>query len=303
MHSPLIVFITDMRKTHFSQTGFTLIELVIVITLTGIVAVILSRMTGGQMEAYVSTASRTNLVNMAVISLRKIGRDVRDAVPETIRVSGNSLEFVPITAVARYRSQAWDDASSDYLDFSSADSSFQVLGNILQPPPGSRLVIYNFGWADGMGPVAGANLYGSVSSGALSPSGSHVISPLGNEITVTEDGQNDLITLDSPFQFSFASPTKRFYVVQDAVSYVCGDGDIRRFSAYGLHRVQPVDRNAAPLSTALGSALLVDHVLDCRFTYLPGASQRNALLTITLTLLDKGERIRLIHQVHVSNRS
>ena len=292
-----------MRRTNFSQVGFTLIELVMVIMLTGLVMVILSRMSAGQMEAYLATDSRAKLVNMAEMSLRKITRDVREAVPNSVRVSGTALEFVPIIEVARYRSQDWNDASSDYLDFSSADSSFQVLGNISQPPVGSRVVIYNFGWVDGMGPVAGANLYGEASNGALSPSGSHVITPLGNEITVSEAGQNDLLTFDNPFQFASSSPTKRLYIVQDAVSYVCGGGEIRRFSAYGLHSVQPIDQTALPLSTALNSALLVDHVFACHFAYSSGVSQRNALLTITLTLLDGGEQIRLIHQVHVSNRS
>jgi MSHA biogenesis protein MshO len=294
-----------MKKNVLNAKGFTLIELIIVITLTGIVAVFISTITGNQMSAYVDVSARANLVNLAESSLRRIGRDLHNAVPNSVRVSGNAIEFVPIVSAGRYRSAPSALASSNYLDFSSLDNSFQLMGNLTQPAAGSRLVIYNFSWVDGSGPVAGANLYGSASTGALSPAGSHVISPAGNEITVTNNGVNDLITLGSAFQFAFNSPSKRVYVVNGAASYVCdaGAGEIRRYSGYGIQSTQPSNGAAAPLSSASSSALLVDHVEACTLSYSPGATQRKGIVTIILTLLDNGERVRLVHQIHVGNRA
>ena len=288
-----------------SQQGFTLMELIIVITLTGIVASLISTITSHQMAAYIDMSARANLVNLAEASLRRIGRDLHNAVPNSVRVSGTSLEFVPVAAAGRYRSAPSATAGSNHLDISGLDDSFQVLGNLTQPASGSRLVIYNFGWVDGGGPVAGSNLYGSVSSGTLSPAGSHVISPSGNDLTVTDNGVNDLVTLDSAFQFSFNSPNKRFFVINGAASYVCdtGSGQINRYAGYSIQSSQPTNGAVAPLSGAASSALLVDHVESCSFSYAPGTTERKGIVTIMLTLIDNGERVRLINQVHVSNRS
>ena len=294
-----------MSRIGINTKGFTLIELIIVITLTGIVAVFISTITGNQMAAYVDVSARANLVNLAESSLRRMGRDLHNAVPNSVRVSANAIEFVPIISAGRYRSAPSALASSDHLDFSTSDASFQVMGNLTQPALGSRLVIYNFSWVDGSGPVAGVNLFGSASAGVLSPAGSHVISPVGNEISITDNGVNDLVTLDSAFQFAFNSPSKRFYVVNGAASFICdaSAGEIRRYAGYGIQSTQPTNGAAAPLSGASSSALLVDHVEACTLSYSPGTSQRKGIVTIILTLLDNGERVRLVHQVHVGNRA
>ena len=294
-----------MSRIGINTKGFTLIELIIVITLTGIVAVFIATITGKQMAAYVDVSARANLVNLAESSLRRIGRDLHNAVPNSVRVSANAIEFVPIISAGRYRSAPSALASSDHLDFSTNDASFQIMGNLTQPVSGSRLVIYNFSWVDGSGPVAGANLFGSASTGVLSPAGSHVISPAGNEISITDNGVNDLITLDSAFQFAFNSPNKRFYVVNGAASYVCdaSAGEVRRYFGYGIQSTQPTNGAVAPLSGASSSALLVDYVETCTLSYASGTTQRKGIVTIILTLLDNGERVRLVHQVHVGNRA
>ena len=294
-----------VKMLRTAHRGFTLIELIIVITLTGIVASLISTITSNQMAAYVDLSARANLVNLAEGSLRRIGRDLHNAVPNSVRVSGTTLEFVPIVTAGRYRSAPSAAASSNHLDFSTLDNSFQVMGNLSQPASGSRLVIYNFAWVDGSGPVAGSNLYGGVSTGVLSPAGSHVITSAGNDITVTDNGVNDLVTLDNPFQFSFESPSKRFYIVNGAASYVCdaAAGQINRYSGYTIQSTQPSSSAVAPLSSASSSALLVDHVEACTLSFSPGTTQRKGIVTIMLTLNDNGERVRLIHQVHVSNRS
>ena len=294
-----------MKINNSHLHGFTLIELIMVITLTGIVSVFISTITANQMQTYIDVSVRTNLVNLAESSFRHISRDVHNAVPNSVRVSGTALEFVPIVSAGRYRSQPSELSNSNHLDFSTADTAFQVLGNFQQPPSGSQLVIYNFGWIDGSGPVAGANLYASASTGVLSPAGSHVISPLGNNITVSDNGLNDLISFDSGVQFSFASPDKRFYVFNGAATYLCNSstGEIKRYSGYAIQSSQPVNASSAPLSSAASSALLLDHVESCTFNYSSDVTQRFGIVTIELTLFDKGERIRLIHQIQVNNRA
>lgn len=285
--------------------GFTLVELIIVITLLGIVASFIAVMSANQMQSYVDMSARGNLVNLAESSLRRISRDIHNATPNSVRVSGNALEFVPIVSAGRYRASPSELVTSDILDFSQADSSFQVLGNSVQPASGAQIVIYNFPWVDGSGPVAGANLYGASSSGVLSPVGSHVISPAGNTITVTDNGVNDLISFNTGVRFSFSSPAKRFFVVNGAQSFICDTaaGEIRRYSGYAIQSAQPVSGAALPLSAATSATLLVDHVESCSFNYAANPSLRLGVVTIELTLVDKGERIRLVQQIQVNNRA
>jgi len=94
-------------------------------------------------------------------------------------------------------------------------------------------------------------------------------------------------------------------VVNGAASYLCdtGAGEIRRYAGYGIQNIQPTSGALSPLSSASSAALLVDHVEACTLTYSPGSTQRKAIVTIILTLLDNGERVRLVHQVHVGNRA
>lgn len=271
----------------------------------GIVASFISILSANQMQSYVDMSSRVNLVNLAESSLRRMSRDIHHAVPNSVRVSGTALEFVPIVSAGRYRAAPSELAGSDALDFSNADLSFQLLGNLQQPGAGAQIVIYNFPWVDGSGPVAGANLYGASSTGVLSPLGSHVISSAGNAMTVTDNGVNDLVSFNAGVQFSFASPNKRFFVVNGAASYVCNlsAGEIRRYASYAIQSAQPVSVSAPPLSSASSSALLLDHVESCSFNYAANPTQRLGVVIIELTLFDKGERIRLLHQIQVNNRT
>ena len=57
--------------------GFTLVELVIVIALTGVVAVLASTMVGNQMLGYVDTARRAELMAKANMAMQHIARDLR----------------------------------------------------------------------------------------------------------------------------------------------------------------------------------------------------------------------------------
>jgi MSHA biogenesis protein MshO len=47
--------------------------------------------------------------------------------------------------------------------------------------------------------------------------------------------------------------------------------------------------------------LIADKLTACSFTYTTGPTQRDALVTIALSLTDTGETVSLVNQVHVSN--
>ena len=295
--------------------GFTLIELVIVITIAGIVAVLAATMLGNQMLAYVDLTRRAQLTDQAETAVRQITRDVRHAVPNSLRVTTNGgnqyMEFVPIKDAGRYRSLAGDgsfDDDDEVLDFSVEDTSFQVLGRLPLVSAGDRLVIYNIGQVDGSGdPVNGANIYAdpadNPASSAVPVFDSHVITDSSLALSYSGTNNNVMNISGSGHQFAFQSPQKRFYVVNQAVSFICDSTNqtLWKYDGYDFESAQANSLSGSPLSGATIKSTLIENVTECDFQYNAGNAQRSGLLTITLTVSEDGERARLVHQVHVDN--
>ncbi len=285
--------------------GFTLVELVVVIALTGIVAGLLAGITSRPILGYVHVARRAQIVDGGDHALRRLGRDLRRALPNSVRVSGGSqaLEFLNVAEGARYRAGPGVNAGSgedhtaatDVLDF-TGDASFNLLGRLTELPisygsalpAGHRLVIYSTGstvWSDAAT---------DASPGAVTPS--------AVTITPQDDVDEDQLVLSAPFDFGLESPRKRLYVIDGPVTYLCdtGAGTLTRYWSYAIQSAQPTDPTLAPLSGS-SSALLVDGITGCSFDYTPGTGQRAGLVTIDLTLARADESARLVDQVHVMN--
>jgi len=97
--------------------------------------------------------------------------------------------------------------------------------------------------------------------------------------------------------FPYASPYQRFFIVDEAVTYMISDGKLTRHAGYGFNNTQ---HNPALISSGALVASFV-HLADSQFTYNSGVAGRSGLVTIRLVLEAQGERITLLHQVHVDN--
>jgi MSHA biogenesis protein MshO len=271
------------------QAGFTLLEAVLVIALTGIVAAMVAVFIPAPINAYVDQARRGELTDAADTALRRISRDLQRALPNSVRVdaSGKVLEFLPVSAGGRYRAAPDASGGGDALDIDSpTDASFEVLGPGVDVAPGDQLVVYNVG-------LPGADAYSGETRRALTSTGSGLTT-----LSYTVGGT----------QFPFASPSHRFQVIGAPVTLLCtegaaGTGSLRRYAGYPIQATQPTSAAAAPLSTlsGAGNALLAPHVEGCSFSYSAGTSTRNAMLTLTLKLSAHGESVTLLHQVHLDN--
>jgi MSHA biogenesis protein MshO len=259
-----------------------------------VVAVLASTLIGRQMQGYVDTAARAELVGKADAALDRMARDLRAAAPYSVRVTGNALEWVPITGFGRYRKYP-TAGSGDILDFASADDRFDVFGPMPALAAGQRLLIGN-----SAAPASGFNLYQAVSDGSILPAGSHVVSSAA--ITASVSGSQ--VVLSAPFQFSQDSIASRFYVIAGAASYICdpGVGTITRYAGYAVQSTQPGSGSVPPLSSSgTQSALLVDGVAGCQFGY-TALNALHGLVTLQLQLTANGETISLVRFVHVENR-
>ncbi len=262
------------------SSGFTLVEMIVSIVIAGILMSMVAMFGRSQIEAYMDVGNRAQLADEADTALRRIGRDLQSALPNSVRLdtSGNYLEFVPIRDAGRYRADVDNTGSGDFLDFTSTtDNSFAVLGPGVTVAAGDQLVIFNLG-------QTGSDVYAGTSSRAISTAA-------GSNIT------NLQYTLGALGQFRLASPQNRFQIVGGPVTYQCdtANGTIRRYSGYAFQTIQPTTFSGASAS------MLVGDVAFCSFNYLPAVLQRNGLVAMQLTLTRNGESVNLLHQVDILN--
>ncbi len=293
------------------QRGFSLIELVIVIVISGVLASIMSVFITRPVEGYINLTRRATLVYTAENALRRMQRDIRRALPNSLRVRDNAgnrddvtcttgticaLEMISTFDGGRYQRLL----PGNNLDFTlSPDVSFDTLGNFEYALANGILSaqyvsIYNIGAVDAVGvPIAGANAYA-----AANASGTNVITPADASIALNASANQVVMTFAATVfnGFAFESPRQRVYLVDAPISYECIGGNLNRHTGYALAPAQPLTPTASP-------ALMADSISRCRFTYEAGTSARAGVITMELTVTDPltSESVSLLHQVHVDN--
>jgi MSHA biogenesis protein MshO len=269
----------DFRPFFPVDRGFTLVEMIISIVITGIVVSMVAMFGRGQVDAYIDAGNRAELSDAADTTLRRIARELQAALPNSVRVSlaGNFLEFVPIRDAGRYRAEidVGPPLRNDTLDFgNNADSSFEALGPPVTISAGDQLVVFNLG-------QLGSDVYAGTSRRAATAG----------------VGVNSITFAPAGTQFPLASPQSRFQIVGGPVTYECAGATLVRHSGYGFLPAQPVAFGG------LGgvAAVMTDNVTGCAFNYTPAILQRNGLVVLRLTLTRNGESVELLHQVDVQN--
>lgn len=280
------------------QRAFTLIELVIVIIIVGILAALLPNLIRGPLTSYVRLEQRADLVDIAETALQRMTREIRLALPNSIRIdSGNAIEFLRTIDGGRYRQQG----PGDVLDFSATTDTFDILaplnnlagisfaGSATQPQclagTVDCLVIFNSGQTN-------ANAYNSDNIAALR-------NATASQLEFSFSG-----TAGPNTSFPLPSPRQRFYIVDTPVSFICDAAtglDITRYAGYTISATQPAEASRPPPATG---DLLIDRVTACNFTYSAGTAQRAALVTLSITITEPslGESVTLLQQVHVVNQ-
>jgi MSHA biogenesis protein MshO len=256
------------------SAGFTLIEAIMVIVITGILAGIVAVFITKPVEGYVDSVRRAELTDNADVALRRIARDVRLALPNSLRTVPNGFEFIMTKSGGRYRDGADGSTGGDVLNFNvvaPGDLSFDVLGPPSEMTANDLVVVYNLG-------VPGSDAY--TGNRAL------VSSIIGNNVTLASN------------PFTYPSPSARFQVIDknaQVVRYLCDGTSLRRITECSLSATSCIPTNAllAGGGTVTASCPNID--------YSPNATGRNGLLYISLTLTSGGESVTLFQQIHVDN--
>lgn len=281
---------SEPHSPRHTSRGFTLVEMVMVIAVTGVLFAVVGRFIVQPIQGYLATVARAGLVDTADLSLRRIGRDLAIALPNSVRVtaSGLGLELIPTTGAARYATDG-----SNPLDFGTLDTSFDLVGLPLTVTASQELVFYN------LGPnVTGSNAYADNSSATTQAS--------SNRRTATNAaGSATTITLSSLVGLPVGdyAPPYRVIAVTAPVTYRCdlAAGTLRRYQGYGFVATQPDPPGSG------SNAVLATGVTACRFS-IEGTlvAARAALVNLQLTLSGSTptntESVSLQHAVYVSNQ-
>lgn len=267
------------------RQGFSLLELIVVITIVGIIGAMVAVFIRSPVDSYVGSVRRAELSDVADTALRRIVRDLRLALPNSVRVTEFPaasgifyLEFLITSGGGRYRVEKTALGAGNPLDFAAADSSFDVLSAVPAFAGTESIVIYNLGTG-----FAGADAYAAA----------------GNNRAAFGSIAGSTIALAAPKLFPLASPGNRFHVVQYAVTYKFDPaaGEIRRYWNYGILPGQPTPPAGG------SNAQLARNVGTCTITYDPNAVQgRTGVVSLRVKLTGAGgEVISLFQEAHVSN--
>lgn len=263
-----------------TQAGFTMVEAIIAMVLTGIIGVTAALFLRTPVQAYQDSARRAELTDVADTVLRRMSRDLRLALPNSVRtttVGSNSyLEFLLTSGGGRYRARPTSVGGGNPLDFNGTDTSFDVIGTAPACTSSQYVVVFNLGPS-----VSGADAYASADNRAA-----------------CSGVASGTVTLSAAFPGLFESPGQRFQVVDTPVTYECApaSGVVRRYWGYSIAASQPTPPSAGQ------SALVAKNISACSFAYESLVlAQRAGLVAVGLTVTKSNESIRIIQETHVSN--
>jgi len=256
-------------------SGFTLIEMVITIVIVGILGVGIANFIGRSVQGMADTAERQQLATIGWVVSEKISRELRNALPNSIRthVAGTCLEFVPTVAGSDYLTVPTLTAASSFEavpfpDYAAADV------NTAQ----DRIAVY---------PNTVSGLYSLPNPGMISGK----LSQLSAGTTVNAI----TVELAASHRFLTDSPTRRFYVVQDPVMYCFSSGTLFRYNAYGF--------STTPLTAGVSNQTVIgNRISSGTFAYSPSTLSRSGIVTISFRVQgDNGATQAVDQEVQIRN--
>ncbi len=310
-------------------SGFTLVEAIIAIVLTAIIAGVVSVFIARPVQGFVESAQRAELLDMTDLTLRRISRDVHTALPNSIRCGASGglcgataysgknyyfIEFISSAGGGSYHDEFDGIAGGITMNFIDASPcagnlcKFDVIGTMPANPSmtaNDYIVIANFSQISGS--TLNCDAY-------LGDNRATVAGVAGSTVTLNAaPGGMNVFAANGGLCRSDTQGTHRFQLVKSnakGVMYACpatesgASGKLLRFSNYGFNATLA---GAITAATATTGEILADNV-SCSATYAAHVSLQNTgLLNLTLTArgVPSGgtptESISLLRQIHVDN--
>jgi MSHA biogenesis protein MshO len=247
--------------------AFTLIELVVVIVILAILAAMGTGFAVRSIESYRVTQNRAILVNSARPVLERMTRQLRGALPYSVRIvnSGNCIQFMPIAAAGNYLSAVPDSYNG--------------------APPTSAINVspYNI--------IFFAAKY--VSIGAMSASEIYGAAPV-SIATYNAASSATQVQLTAPKSWQRNSINRRFYLLDNPQAFCVLGSNL--FFYKNLNVAQ------ASVDTSAPSNLMARNITAITpFTLAQGSENRNTKITLSITFGQQGETILFNQGVMIRN--
>ena len=274
------------------QKGFTLIELVLVIIVLGVVSISMSGLMRGAIDAVVTVSEREDLVREGSYLLERFNREVANAVPNSVRISGNAsvhcLEFVPLKWSTIYLSLPLKSGSSRRANVIELSD---IQGRAFTPSTSDIAIVF---------PTRPFDVYSDSSDKRQAIS---ECSDDGDGDCATLDDSDHIVQLDFADGFETTSPSRRMYFASEAVSYCVRAEEVYR-------HVSNISATQTLYTT--GGALMAQNVLNQLgvsassgeqnpFTSISASLQRNAATQALFIFGREDERVTFMQEVQTPN--
>lgn len=246
--------------------GFTLIELIVVMVILGILASIGVGFVVKITDSYQTTQRRAVILNTARPALERMTRQLRDALPYSVRIvnSGNCVEFMPIAAGGNYLDQVPDQNNG-----AAATSSISVSPYVIDFGTPRHVTI---------GALSTAEIYGA---GAQSRA-------------TYASGSSTTVVFTAAKQWLRNSINQRFYLLDDPQAFCVVGSELRAYEG--------LDVNDSSVNLAATYALLSRSVTATTpFVLEVGSENRNTLLTMDITFAKDSESMQFVQGVMIRN--
>jgi MSHA biogenesis protein MshO len=310
-----------MQAAHViaARRGFTLIEMVFVILILGVIGTSFGVFVVPAVRASRAIEQRAALIDSAELALRRMTRDIRIALPNSVRVSsipgtGFAVEMIPTIDGGRFcvSGEANCSGANQLLAIGSPDTDFDIVGCFRNPAfigaafPSTafRLVIgdsagtvYTAAGASAVLTAAGTGITLTTVNGGGAGSGAcGASSGVGPPAT----SYRHHINLSVAQTFPQPSGRRRVYVIDRPVTYICNiaAGTLIRYYSYPIASVAPTPTSPPASAT---SALVTDKISDCSVATSTATVQANGFVKLSISLANSGEAVQLVSEAQLDN--
>ena len=265
-------------------SGFTLIELIIVIVVLSILAVGSMSFIGFSARGYVDTALRSKLSSSSAIVNERITQLLRNALPGSLRTTSDQkcIEYIPIIGSTNYTQApiVGEGLSQTQVLAVPIDGLLQSEGFLAIFPIAAEINdLYSQTQNPGVISTVQATVSGQIS---------------GADIFTFNGG--------ATFQFQQHSPTRRLFIVSQPESICQDEARIFWYRNYGF--VGDIANLSTNLPTALpdrrilAAEVIEDSVI---FSITEASLRRNALVAMELQLSQDGNQMIVTQEIQIRN--
>jgi len=286
------------RQYITKNTGFTLVELVIVIVLLGILSVGVSGFLKLGSEMFVDVKNRSEIVATARFAMERLNRELRSALPNSVMTNPTTgfnvaeiqcIQYIPIETTAHYLDVPTSDANELQSNTISV-VEFDVNELVFDSSNDIQVAVY---------PLNDNDVYDGSQDKIKLLEGVTI-----DQSNATGNSKQWDLNFNNNILFATDSPTERLYFIGDKVSYCVRRTELKRF--VGNNPLDDADPTTFFNNDNNGVLMATDLLFDANqgeypFRVSEATQFRNSTALIKLIFSRNEEFVVFNNEVHIPN--